>query len=179
MKHAAFFRNTNLGRPKSPSRAQLEAAFLDAGAASAQSFLTNGTLVFESTNAEAAAVAAQARQNLNAVCGLVEPVFIRSLTQLRALVAKEPFAAIDAEDVYERCATFLPINAGRKVVVPQSNARGDVEIIARRGDAVFSLSRKFGASPGSPNAYLEKLLEVPATTRAWNTIVRLVAKFAD
>ena len=178
MKHVAFFRNTNLGRPKSPDRTQLETAFLDGGAVTAQSFLTNGTLVFEAGNASATDIAAHARMNLHAACGLIEPVFVRSIAQLRALAAKEPFAAVDTRDVYECCATFLQANAGRKVAVPQRNAQGNVEVVARHGDAVFSLSRKFGASPGSPNAYLEKLLGAQATTRNWNTILRLVAKFA-
>lgn len=176
MKHAAFFRNTNLGRPRSPTRIQLEDAFLSAGASSAHSFLTNGTLVFEAGAAEATKIAGLARDQLHAVCGLVEPVFIRSVAQLARLVASEPFASIDLDDVYECCATLLPANAGRRVVAPQKNPRGDVEIIGRQGDAVFSLSRKFGASPGSPNATLEKLLGLQATTRNWNTIRRLVAK---
>jgi uncharacterized protein (DUF1697 family) len=46
VKYAAFFRNLNLGRKNCPSKAQLEQAFLDAGAREASSFLTNGTLVF-------------------------------------------------------------------------------------------------------------------------------------
>jgi hypothetical protein len=42
---------------------------------------------------------------------------------------------------------------------------------------VFSLSRKIGKSPGSPNAFLEKHLGFPTSTRKWNTIVRLVQKY--
>lgn len=178
MKHAAFFRNTNLGRPRSPTRAQLEAAFLQAGASSAQSFLTNGTLVFECASEAATQVSMRAHAHLHEACGLVEPVFVRSVTQLGKLAASEPFYGLALEEVYECCATFLPANAGRKVAVPQTNVRGDVEIVCRQGDAVFSLSRKFGASPGSPNAYLEKLLGQQTTTRAWNTVLRLLAKHA-
>lgn len=177
MKYAAFFRNTNLGRPKSPDRTQLESAFLRAGASSARSFLTNGTLVFEA-DADAAPLTLRAREHLQASCGSTEPAFVRSLPHLARMVAADPFAGIALDDVYECCATFLSARAGRKVAVPQGNARGDVAIIGRQGDAVFSLSRRFGASPGSPNAYLEKLLGAQATTRNWNTILRLVAKHA-
>jgi uncharacterized protein (DUF1697 family) len=176
MKHAAFFRNTNLGRPKSPNRTQFEGAFLDAGAACAQSFLTNGTLVFEASKERADTIAELARKHLHDVCGLVEPVFVRSVPQLATLVASEPFGAFDLSNVYECCATFLASRSAPKVTVPQQSTRGDVEIIGTRGDVVFSFSRKFGASPGSPNALLEKLLAAKTTTRNWNTIVRLVAK---
>jgi len=50
MKFAVFFRNLNLGRPNCPDRAQFEAASLMAGAETAASFLTNGTLVFSTTS---------------------------------------------------------------------------------------------------------------------------------
>lgn len=146
MKHAAFFRNTNLGRPRSPTRVQLEGAFLDAGALSAKSFLTNGTLVFDAGRGDAGLLAAHARAQLHRVCGLVEPVFVRPLAQLAKLVEGEPFAGIDVDDVYECCATFLPARSGRRVAVPQRSKRGEVEVIGRQGDAVFSLSRKLGAS---------------------------------
>ena len=176
MNHVAFFRNTNLGRPRSPDRAQLEQAFLDAGAGAAVSFLGNGTLAFAAAG-DASALAQRAREHLAAACGLREPVFVRSLAALKRLVSAAPFAAADTGDVYECCASFLPPRTGARLALPLRSTRGDVELFARRGDVVFALSRKFGASPGSPNALLERTLGLQATTRNWNTVVRLVAKF--
>ena len=46
MKWVAFFRNVNLGQPKSPTRAQLEAAFREAGAEAAASVIIHGTRLF-------------------------------------------------------------------------------------------------------------------------------------
>jgi uncharacterized protein (DUF1697 family) len=174
--HVAFFRNTNLGRPRSPSRTQLERAFLDAGAGAATSFLTNGTLAFEAGD-DAIALAQRARERLADACGLREPVFVRSLATLKRLVGAAPFAALDTAGVYECCASFLPPRAGARVPLPLQSKRGDVQVFARIGDVAFAFSRKLGASPGSPNALLERTLGTQATTRNWNTVVRLVAKF--
>lgn len=57
-----------------------------------------------------------------------------------------------------------------------STAQG-LAVFARRGDVAFALSRRLGRSPGSPNALIERALGTQATTRNWNTIERLVAKF--
>jgi uncharacterized protein (DUF1697 family) len=104
MKYAVFYRNLNLGRPRCPTRAQFEAAFLAAGAETAASFLTNGTLVFEARNKTLARkVLAQASQSMAAECGLREPAFLRSVEQLAGLVALDPFARVDRESVYEVC----------------------------------------------------------------------------
>jgi uncharacterized protein (DUF1697 family) len=176
MKFAVFFRNVNLGRANSPTKSQLEQAFLDAGAAEAASFLVNGTLVFAAPAARASVVLKGAVRRLEGVCGLKEPAFLRRVDALVALVAADPFAAVNGADVYEYGVTFLSPKTPALPPLPLSTRRGDVKVLACNGSEAFSLCYKLGSSPGSPNALLEKTLGLPATTRAWNTIVRLVAK---
>ena len=179
MKHAAFFRNLNLGRPRCPTRAQFEAAFLAAGADAAASFLTNGTLVFEARNKTAARrVLAQASQIMAAECGLREPGFLRSVDHLAGLVASDPFAGVDRAGVYEVCITFLGAKRPALPALPLVSKREDVEVLGATAGEAFSLSRVVGSTPGSPNAFLERLLGTPSSTRAWNTVVRLVDKHA-
>lgn len=178
MKFAVFFRNLNLGRPNCPNRTQFEAAFMAAGARSTCSFLTNGTLVFETTSARAAAkILREASTSLQAECGLREPGFLRELSYLAALADLDPFNAADRERAYECCVTFLHADAGVLPPAPLLSARGDVEVLRFSSSEAMSLSLKPGKSPGSPNAFLEKQLGVPATTRSWNTLLRLVKKF--
>src|SRR6186713_2852904 len=108
MDFAVFFRNLNLGRTNCPTKLQLEAAFLDAGAGSAASFLTNGTLVYAAPSVdEARQVFDRAYALLKARCGLKEPAFVRTVDYLAALVDTDPFAAVDRASVYECCVSFL------------------------------------------------------------------------
>jgi uncharacterized protein (DUF1697 family) len=166
VKYVAFFRNVNLGHPKSPTRIQLEEAFANAGAQSAQSFQTNGTLILAADNERTALKVTEAAcRRLEAGCGLEEPVFICSFPHLAKLVADDPFAGVDLEDVYLCCASFMPSNAIIKVKAPLQSPSGDVEIIRVTSKTVLSIARKVGASPGSPTAFLEKML-CPVTTRS-------------
>ncbi|MES2954094.1 MAG: DUF1697 domain-containing protein [Pseudomonadota bacterium] len=177
MKYAAFFRNLNLGRTHCPNKIQFEAAFIAAGAETAASFLTNGTLVFSArTRASARKVLAQACQALQLECGLKEPAWLRSVDELAALVALDPFAGIKPGSVYACCISFLPTKGAKPPALPLQSARRDVEVIRFTDGAALSLSRQIGNTPGSPNAFFEKLLGAPATTRNWNTVVRLVGK---
>lgn len=177
-KYAAFFRNLNLGRPHCPSRAQFEEAFLQAGAPSAESFLTNGSLVFSApTDTAAQQVLQIARRLMHTSCGLGEPAFLRRVSYLAELVALDPFAGVQRDAVYECCVSFLsPHIVGIAGGAPPELERKGVEILNFTDSEAFSLSRLVGRSPGSPNALLEKVLGLPATTRAWNTVVRLVDK---
>lgn len=178
MRYAAFFRNLTLGRARCPNKTQFEQAFLEAGAREAASFLTNGTLVFAAgARASPQRLLQRASKLLEASCGLVEPGFIRSLPELIQLLATEPFAAVDRSSVYECCVSFLHPDAQPPGTVPLMSSRGDVEVLRFTAGEALSLSRKIGKSPGSPNAFLEKLLGLPATTRSWSTVTRLVGKF--
>jgi len=176
MRFAAFFRNLNLGRPRCPTREQFESAFLEAGASAAASFLTNGTLAFEAPGARAAGkVVARACASLASACGLQEPAFLREMAYLQELVALDPFAAVDRSAVYGCYVTFLHKDAiGRTKGLPRESPRGDVAIVRLAGAEALCIAYRQGKSPGSPNAFLEKALGLPATTRAWNTVVRLV-----
>ncbi|MDQ3273030.1 MAG: DUF1697 domain-containing protein [Pseudomonadota bacterium] len=177
MKHAVFFRNLNLGRANCPTRAQLEAAFLAAGSKTAASFLTNGTLVFSSgSKAGARKVLAQACRILQDESGLREPAYLREMKDLADLVAGQPFRSVATGSVYARCISFLPEKYAAPADWPQASNRGDVNILRVSPTEVLSLSHLIGKSPGSPNAFLEKLLGAPVTTRNWNTVVRLVGK---
>jgi uncharacterized protein (DUF1697 family) len=176
MKFAAFFRNLNLGRPPAPTRTVFESAFAEAGAIQPCSFLTNGTLVFEArTHAQARRIlkAAQATLGLD---GFREPAALRRLDHLAALVESDPLAGVPLDDVYAPCATFLTTELAYELPFPSANSKGDVQVVSWHDGMMLSLAYKRGSSPGDPNAFVERTLKVPATTRAWNTIVRLVHK---
>jgi uncharacterized protein (DUF1697 family) len=179
MRSAAFFRNVNLGRPNAPTRVQLETAFLEAGATSATSFLVNGTLVFDAAaGARPRAIAARACGRMRASCGLREPVFVRAVAELAALVSADPFGGAEPAGDDFRCISFL---AGHRAGLPDfpfETPRADVAFVGTTGAEVFSIARVVGKSTGSPNAWLERTLGAPATTRNWRTVVRLVDKFA-
>ncbi|HXE58337.1 MAG TPA: DUF1697 domain-containing protein [Gemmatimonadales bacterium] len=175
---ATFFRNVNLGRPGSPTRTQLLRAFAAAGAGEPRSFLTHGNVVFTAPGErEAEAIAARAAARLRRACGLAEPGFTRGLAHLAALVASDPFVDAPADDVHQQTITFLPRAPRRRPTMPLVTPRRDAEVFRLDGGEAFGVIRKIGGRAGSPNALLERALGVPATTRNWRTVVRLVERF--
>jgi uncharacterized protein (DUF1697 family) len=178
VKFAAFFRNLNLGRPPAPSRTVLEAAFTEAGAANPCSFLTNGTVVFEAATPAKAARILKAAQATLRRDGFNEPAALRDVAGLAALVAADPLAGVALDDVYAPCVTFLIGTPADGVSLPAANPKGDVRVVRCADGLVLALTYRRGSSPGDPNGFVERTLGVPATTRVWNTVVRLVRKHA-
>ena len=110
-------------------------------------------------------------------CGLKEPGFLRELAALRELVDSEPFRGVDLSTVYGCCVTFVDPKADLSRL-PAGLPGGEVEVIRAAGGEVMCVARQLPhkKSAGSPNAFVEKALGLPATTRIWNTVVRLVAR---
>lgn len=181
MKFAAFLRNVNLGRPGAPTRAQLEAAMASAGAIEPQSFQTNGTVVFGARSLGGAErVLRKALKRLAAECGLAEPGCVRSLDELAALASTRSFDGYDRDEIYEFVFSFA---CERSTVLdetlPIDNAAGNVRILELTDGNALGISWKLGASPGSPNLFLEKKTGAPWTSRAIGTLRRLVAKHGE
>ncbi len=178
VKFAAFFRNLNLGRPPAPTRTVLEGAFTEAGAVNPCSFLTNGTVVFEAGSPARAARILKTVQATLRRAGFDEPAALRDVDGLAALVASDPLAGVALDDVHAPCATFLIGTPADGLSLPSTNPKGDVRVVSWHDGMLLSLTYQRGSSAGSPNAFVERTLGVPATTRVWNTIVRLVGKHA-
>ncbi len=165
MKWVAFFRNVNLGQPKSPTRAQLEAAFREAGAEAAASFMSNGTLLFSvARGARALAVTRRAGVILSRVCGLHEPGFVCDFRRLAAWVAEDPFADLPAA-ASERCFSIFAPGAAAGLELPLVAARADCVVFRIDTDAAFSYTRIIAGQAGYPTPVLEKALHQPVTTR--------------
>ncbi len=179
MQFVAFFRNVNLGQGLAPTRPQLEAAFAAAGSAGAASFQTAGTVVFAAAGEPAAeTILAGARERLLEWRGLREPAYLAPLGHLAELVAADPFTGCDLSDVLDTSATLMPRDALAGLTLPLASPGGDVVVVRLTAYLALTLRRRTGAHPGSPTPFFEKLLGIRATTRGWNTIQRLVRKYA-
>jgi uncharacterized protein (DUF1697 family) len=177
MKFVALLRNVNLGQPRSPTRSQLEAAFLQAGASEAASFMSNGTLVFSVARSRVAPhTAQQAREILSQVCGLKEPVFVQSFGRLAQLVAEDPFVKFTDPGIAERCISFFEPKATAKLELPLESVRKDCLVFRAAAGLALSIVREVNGKIGYPTPVLEKALNLPVTTRSWTTIVRLVKR---
>jgi uncharacterized protein (DUF1697 family) len=174
---AAFFRNTNLGRPGSPSKHELEAAFADAGAVGPHSFQSNGTLIFEATSTRnARSVLALAATTLRVTSGLVEPGCVRSFASLAELPFAEVFGGIDRAAVYELTVSFACDQLAATPSVPFANPRRDAEVLWLHDGNALSITRKIMSGPGSPNRLLEQVTGARFTSRSILTMKRLLAR---
>jgi len=174
----AFLRNVNLGQPKSPTREQLQTAFLETGADSANSFMSNGTLLFAAANDRAAnKIAKAACQTLAQVCGMHEPTFVRRLQDMVALVEANPFAHQTDPSIAEQSISFFDPKTNVNVAAPLMSSRNDCMVFYIADGNALSVAWTINGKTGYPTPVLEAALDTPVTTRGWNTLLRLIKKY--
>ena len=167
----AFFRNLNLGqqRSHSPTRLQLLDAFARAGATSATNVQVNGTVVF-ATDGDARALAEEVVRLLGPVCGYAGAVLVRPAAWLLDLDLSVPDPADAEVSVFEGPDPFPEPLPWR---VPEAG------LTVLRADGQHAVSTNDGPRTSGATRALERLLEVPVTSRGVSTIVRLQDRLRD
>jgi len=163
-RHAAFIRNIMVGR-EGLTRSVLLEATARAGGRLPRSYLSTGNITFTTPVANVDRVRRALEDAVRVSSGRREPVFLRSINELRGLAQRDSFGSDPYSPVHERCITFLP----------ESGTRNDVELIDATDRAVFSVTRLVGGPPGTAGPLVEQRLGVEVTTRNWNTIARILA----
>lgn len=177
MRYVAFIRNINVGQTRFPNRLQLEQAFLAAGAHTFVAFRSNGTVLTDlDDSANPGTFAAGVRESLQLQCNFSEPIFLRELDALRKAVELDPYAAIDCTGYPHRYVSYYEFAEPLAGIFPLESAKHDCLVFSGTGQEAYSIARDIRGVSGYPTPLLEKRLNVPATTRSWSTLVRLIAR---
>lgn len=164
MLYVALLRNVNVGQNGSPTTTQLVTAFVEAGLADAQTYQSNGTVIFTASPEQASTLAQDAVAALARATGLDREVFARPLEFLRPIVERHGYTsdarlreltlhdgpALRADDpaVLEaerlaRC-TVLDSGAGWAVVLNHREHQGNATPLVERVTGVRASSRSIG-----------------------------------
>lgn len=165
---AAFFRNLNLGHPRSPGRAELVEAFERCGATGVASYRSNGTVVFDSPTPKQ--TAERVLVSLAEVCGYRDAVVVRRERWLREH-ATEWSAAGEQSEV-----TLFDSQVDFPEALPWRPAQGGITIVAADRRHALCLNDQPHTSFGT--RVIERLLGVPATSRSTGTMLGVVDRLS-
>jgi uncharacterized protein (DUF1697 family) len=172
MRCVAFMRNVNQGQRGHPATADILAGFADAGCPDAQTFQSNGTIVFESD--QPARAVESAEEAIAARSGQTRDILWIPLADLITIV-HEHAGASDAHRVEFTLHGGGTID-GRSPEVATLTAQHRCSIVdAGPG---WALVRNDVEREGHATPVLERLTGGRASSRGLPTLIRLIARFA-
>ncbi len=173
----AFLRGVNVGGNKVVPMARLQEALVASGFTAVKTIGHAGNILFDGGGEAPAALAARMAKSLQRELELSCEVIVRHLEQLSALAAAEPFGGVEEDDETVRYVAFLTREPSPLPRGPQRNDKEGLELLtAAGGDAVVVSRPVKTGRRGFPNLWVEKLFGLPATTRNWNTVVKLLQR---
>jgi len=178
VRYVAFLKGINVGGHNLITKETLQTAFKAIGYRNVSTYKQSGNIIFETDSADPDKLEEAIQKSLQKTTSKNLTVRIRTLDELVTIVKLDPFKNQNREDA-SFLVTFLPRKTTTTTLpLPMKVPKSTAEVIAAKGNEVYSVSH--GNGDGAlPNPFLESKLRVKATTRNLNIIKEILEKFRE
>jgi uncharacterized protein (DUF1697 family) len=166
--YIALLRGINVGGHNKISMKELQVALTEAGFRDVRTYIQSGNILFKSPNIESA-VADGVRHTIADAFGLRIPVVVRTAEEWADVAERQPFPS-DLADLSRWYVTFFD-HFPKVVDLDPNRSPGDSFVVVGR-EAHLYLSGGV-ANTKLSHDWFEKQLDVTATARNWNTVLKL------
>ena len=173
IKSVAFLRAVNVGGQGILKMDTLRRALEDIGLSNVKTVLQSGNAIFEAEAGDVGVLGRKIEKRLRAALGVETTVVLRTFREIERLIRRDPFGDEEQGRAIKRYMAFLVKKPSGRFDLPLISAKDGLEIFSIEGREAFVLSRPIHGRYGFPNNFVEEALGVAATTRNWNTVLRL------
>jgi uncharacterized protein (DUF1697 family) len=170
----SMLRGVNVGGHNQIKMEALRALYESLGLRDAQTYVVSGNVVFRSKERNLAALAKRIENAIERSFGFRPDVIVRTTSELRGAIAKNPFATRRGVDPSKLLVTFLaddPSAEGRDKVL---KIKAEPEELFIDGRHVYIYFPNGLARPKLSWAAIGKMLGTSGTARNWNSVTKLL-----
>jgi uncharacterized protein (DUF1697 family) len=173
-RYAAFLRAVNVGG-RIVTKDVLKKCFESVGLADVETFIASGNVVFSSKVDKR--LEARIAEALERTCGFEVPVFVRTLDEVAAAAAHEPFPRRDEAVFPMYVVGFVSKELDAAALERMAALSTKEDLFHVRGRDFWWLSKHHPARPAISPRQLERALGGPTTLRNVNTIRRMAERY--
>ncbi len=171
--YIAFLRGMNVpGR--SVKMEYLRSVFADMGFSSVRSYIQSGNVFFESDEDDRAVLSDIISSRLRETLGYEVAVCLRTVPELEALVALDPFKEVTVTDDMRCCVVFATERLDPALELPMISPKKDMEIIRANPYEAFVVWYLINGKAPAAKGFQESVLGRDATTRYFHTVVKIL-----
>jgi len=175
IKYFAFLRAINVGGKNLIKMDTLKRIFESVGFKNVRTYIQSGNIVFETAERSKEKIIKKTEKELHKYVGEDVLVFLRTFSEVEALVKYNPFGKIITAPRTKLYVSFINDELKTKPKLPLLSDKKDVEVIAVKNCEVYCITKEINGRFGFPNNFVEKEFGIPATTRNWNTINKIIS----
>lgn len=173
-KYISILRGINVSGQKKIKMAELTALYESLGFQNVVTYIQSGNVIFDSTVQNEEELRDMIERAINERFKFDVPIVIRTNQAIKSIIDHSPFGPIDlAKDGTKVLLTFLSAEpAKEKISEIQTYVAEPERLIIKGKEAYLHCPNGYGKTKLT-NTFLEKKLEVDATTRNWKTVHKL------
>ena len=168
--YISMLRGVNVGGKKA-EMAALAKMFEDIGATSVETYIQSGNVVFETEQGKRS-IGAAIEKAFAAKFGFATTAIIRIGGDLRRIVDSMPFSGVDTDRLH---VTFLSEPPASFQDAEMDRARKGEEAFSTAGTEIYVYCPYGYGRTKLNNSFIERKLNVAATTRNWKTVNALLS----
>ncbi|MGD0450086.1 MAG: DUF1697 domain-containing protein [Candidatus Bathyarchaeia archaeon] len=176
-RYVAFLRGINVGGHV-VKKGKLQETFHSQGFRNVLTYKQSGNVIFEACSGSAEEIKKKIEIKLSHTLGYNVAIFIRTIAQLKDIVASEPFKKQNKEGTSFLVTFLADAPAKFTIELPTTIPKSTAQIISEKGTEVFSVTHG-GGEGALPNPFIESKLKAKATTRNLNVIREIVEKYGS
>jgi uncharacterized protein (DUF1697 family) len=175
VQYVTFLRAINVAGHATVRMTDLKGAFVSAGCQDVETCIQSGNVVFESTVKKRTALFQNIQTELRPLVGDQPVLMMRTARELEQVIEAAPFKRSKPASDAKLYVAFLARKPTRRPQFPLVLPKEELKAVAMTDREVFIVSRrKKNGFFGFPNSFIENELGVPATTRNWSTVTKII-----
>ncbi len=179
-RYVAFLRGINVGGHKIVKMEDLNRVFSSLKFKDIKTLIASGNVVFGARGGDEMSLVTKIEKQLLKSLGFEISVMVRTVEEIEKILELNPFQKIKPSPDVKNYVAFLYAKPKGPVKIPKAPAGETWEILRVMDREVYITTRKKkDGHNGFPNNFIEKDLGVPATTRNWNTVAKIVKSTAE
>jgi uncharacterized protein (DUF1697 family) len=177
IKYISVLRGINVGGKRKILMADLKELYADLGFTNCISYIQSGNVIFDYSDSSNSELASRIQNAITEKYGFDVPVIVRTSKEWEQSVQANPYT--DSHEKENLCLTFLneTPKAELTAVISELNFEPDSFQIINKNVFIYCPG-KYHQTKLS-NQFFESKLKVKATTRNWNTVLKLLELSAE
>jgi len=170
----SILRGVNLARHNRVKMEALRALYEKLGLENPQTYVQSGNVVFRTKERNLTALAQRIEKAVEQKFGFRTAVIVRTASELRSVIARNPFAARPGIEPNRFLVTFLATAPSAEDCNQVRQLKGVPEEVHIDGHEVFMYFPNGLARPKLSWVTVEKMLKTSGTARNWNSVTKLL-----
>src|SRR6185312_4662078 len=175
IRHIAFLRGINVSGSKLIKMEELRPMFEALKFKNVKTYIQSGNVLFDTKETDEAALNKKIEKHLHKCLGYEVTVVLRTLEEIAEIIKKNPFPKVTVGKELQLYVSFLHTKPDAKLTAALIALKNEYEEFIVKNREVYCLcSKKADGTRLFSNTLVEKKLQLPATTRNWATVNKVL-----